>query len=151
MRELEEQRRVATERRLHHAAVIAEHAPDLMRRLVKEIEAAVQEYKRRAPLGGPEIEFEALPGEGFLVARTKLPKVSLECRPGYETHLLYCNMARTDDHDSAPQEQIFSLRMAVDDKDSIALSHDMTTFKSLNDVLEFLLKPVLFPAFDPNV
>jgi hypothetical protein len=150
MREREEQLRQATARRLHHAAVIKEKGADLMRQLVGGVGAAVLEYRQRAPKGAEEIEFEALPREGFVVTRTGLPRVMLECRPGYETHVLYCNRTRTDDHESAPHELVFNLSMTVDDSDTIRLSEETRAFPTLNEVVEFLLKPVLFPTLDQD-
>lgn len=148
MREREEQLRFASERRLHHSAVIKEKGPDLMRRLVTEVAAVIDEYKHSARADGDEIEFEELPGDGFHVTRARLPRVGLECRPGYETQALHCNMTRTDDHESAPQEFLFNLDIKVDDSDRIALNHEARAFQTLDEVVEFLLKPVLFPV--PN-
>ena len=148
MREQEEQQRLASKRRLHQASVIKEKAPDLMRRLVAEVGTVVAEYRQRAPLGSNEIEFEVLPHEGFCITKSTFPKVGLECRPGYETHLVHCNLARTGDHESDPQEIMFNLDMTVDDSDRVALRHETVTFSSVDEVVEFLLKPVLFPPLD---
>jgi hypothetical protein len=150
VREREEQQRLASRRRLHHAAVIKEKGPDLMSRLVAEAGAVVAEYRQRAPAGSSEIEFETLPHEGFLVTRSALPKVGLECRPGYETHAVYCNMTRVEDHETEPQEMVFSLTMTVDESDRIGLRTETVTFAGVDEVVEFLLKPVLFPTFDPG-
>lgn len=150
MREREEQLRLASERRLHHAAVIKEKGPDLMRRLVAEVAAVIEEYKHSARAGGDDIEFEDLPGDGFHVTKARFPKVGLECRPGYETQVVHCNMTRTDDHESAPQEFLFNLGIKVDDSDKLALDHETRTFQTLDEVVEFLLKPVLFPAPGPQ-
>ena len=146
LREREERLRLAAEHRLHQAAVIKAKAPAVMGRLVAEVARAVDEYKQRAPRGSSDVEFEELPHEGFTVARTRFPRVSLECRPGYETHALYCNMTRTDDHESAPQELVFTVGMTADESDAIVLHHEARAFKNLDDVLEFLLTPVLFPT-----
>ena len=151
MRQREEQLRLASERRLHQAAIIKEKGADLMGRLLSEVGAAVDWFKQRAPLGGHEVEFEALPHEGFCVTRANLPRVSLECRPGYETHVLYCNLTRSDSRESGPQEFVFSLSMTVDDSDAVVLSHETRAFQHLEEVLEFLLKPVLFPALDQEL
>lgn len=151
MREREEQQRLASRRRLEQAAVIKEKGPDLMRRLVTEVGAVVAEYRHKAPLGGNEIEFETLPHEGFCIRRSALPKVALECRPGYETHTVYCNMTRLDDRESDPEEIVFSLGMTVDDSDRIALRHETVTFPGVGEVVEFLLKPVLFPTLDSHL
>jgi hypothetical protein len=151
MREREEQQRLASKRRLEQAAVIKEKGPDLMRRLVAEVGAVVTEYRQNAPLGSNEIELEILPHEGFCITRSALPKVALECRPGYETHAVYCNMSRIDDRESDPQEIVFSLGMTVDDSDRIALRHESMAFPSVAEVVEFLLKPVLFPMVDSDL
>lgn len=149
-REREEQQRLASKRRLEHAALLKEKAPDLMRQLVAEVGAAVTEYLQKAPLGGKDVEFETLPHEGFCITKSTLPKVALECRPGYETHAVYCNMTRTDDHDSDPQEFVFSLSVTVDDSNRIVLGHENVAFSSVGAAAEFLLKPVLFPALNPD-
>jgi len=148
MREREEQHRLASERRLHQTAVIKEKGPDLMRRLVAEVGTVVDEYRQRARLGSNQIEFEVLPREGFCVTRATFPRVRLECRPGYETQVVYCNMTRTDNHESAAQELVFSLGITVDESDKIVLRHETGAFQTVDEVLEFLLKPVLFPAFN---
>ena len=143
--EREEQQRTASQRRLHQAAVIKENGPDVMRRLVAEVGAVLDEYRHQTRPGGDEIEFEVLPREGFCVTKTKLPSVGLECRPDYEAHVVYCNMTRADNHEGDTRESVFSLDMTVDDSDKIALRHDARTFQTLDEVVEFLLKPVLFP------
>jgi hypothetical protein len=78
------------------------------------------------------------------------PKVRLECRPGYETHVVYCNMARRSHQDDDPHEIAFTLAMIVDDSDRIVLRHETTAFSRVGDVVEFLLGPVLFPALEPD-
>ena len=150
MRERDEQRRLASTRRLQKTAIIKEKGPDLMRQLVEEAAAAVNEYQQKAQADSIEVEFEMLPEEGFCVTRSAAPKVTLECRPGYETHAVYCNVTRMDDPESEPQEIIFSLEITVDDSDRIALRHETTTFPNIGEVAEFLLKPVLFPTVDSN-
>src|SRR5688572_28721569 len=96
MREREEQLRLASERRLHKAAVVKQKGPALMRRVQTEIAAAVDEYRHVTHAGSNDIEFEEQPSDGFYVARMALPKVSLECRPAYESQALHCNMTRRD-------------------------------------------------------
>jgi hypothetical protein len=150
LREREEQLRLAAKRRLDQAAVMKEKAPDLMRQLVAEVGAVVAEYRQKAPVGVNEIEFEALPHEGFSVTRSTLPKVALECRPGYETHVVYCNMTRIDGRESDPQEVVFALGMTVDDAGRIGLRHESGVFAGVGEVVEFLLKPVLFPTVDSD-
>jgi hypothetical protein len=146
----DEERRLASERRHEHALVIKKKAPDLMRRLVAEVGAAVTEYQENAGDGGNEIEFEELPHEGFSVRKTTLPKVALVCRPGYETHMVYCNRTRIEGDDSDVQEMIFSLEMTVDDSNRVGLRHETVDFLGVDDAAEFLLKPVLFPTFDSD-
>jgi hypothetical protein len=149
MLEREEQQRLAANRRLEQAAVIREKGPELMRQLVAEVGAVAAEYREKAP-PGEEIEFEALPHEGFRIARSPLPKVALECRPGYETHVVYCNMTRIDGHESEVKENVFSLDMTVDEANRIALRHERAAFPSVGDAVEFLVKPVLFPPLDSD-
>jgi hypothetical protein len=143
--EREEEQRLASQRRLHQTAVIKEKGPDLMRRLVTEVGAVLDEYRHRARVGSNEIEFEVLPREGFCVTKTEFPRVGLECRPDYEAHVVYCNMTRADNHEGDTRESVFSLEMTADDSDTIALRHEARTFQTLDEVVEFLLKPVLFP------
>jgi hypothetical protein len=151
IQEHEEQHRLASERRLHQATVIKQRGPELMRRLVAEVGAAVDEYRQGVRLGSTEIELEMLSDDGFCVTRTKPPKVSLECRPGYETQTVHCNMTRSDDQAIAPQEFVFSLGMTVDDSDNIVLRNENRPLESVDEVVEFLLKPVLFPALDQDL
>jgi hypothetical protein len=146
----EDEQRLASERRHEHAAVIKEKAPDLMRRLVAEVAAAVAEYRERARVGSDEIEFEELPHEGFSLRKTTFPRVALVCRPGYETHMVYCNRTRVDGHESDVQEFVFNLDIAVDDSNHVALRHETVQFSSVGPAVEFLLKPVLFPTFDSD-
>jgi hypothetical protein len=128
--------------------VIKQKGPELMRQLVAEVDAVLAEYREKAPFGGRDIEFEPLPHEGFCITRSTLPKVTLECRPGYETHVVYCNRTRIDSHDSEAEELVFSLDMTVDEANRIGLRHDSGTFPNVGEVAEFLLKPVLFPSVD---
>ena len=130
--------------------MIKEKGPELMRRLVTEVGAAVDEYRHSARVSSSEIGFEPLPGEGFCVTKVELPSVSLECRPDYEMHVVYGNMTRTDHHESHTQEFVFSLDMVVDDSAQIMLRHQMSTFPTLDAVVEFLLKPVLFPPVNQD-
>jgi hypothetical protein len=146
--EREEQQRLASRRRLEQAAVIREKGPELMRQLVAEVDAVLAEYRQKAPLRGADIEFEPLPHEGFCITRSTLPKVTLECRPGYETHVVYCNRMRIDSHESEAEELVFSLEMTVDEANRIALRHEGQTFPNVGEVAQFLLTPVLFPSID---
>jgi hypothetical protein len=145
-REREEAFRLASERRLEEAALIRDKAPDLMRRLVAEVRDILAEYGQKAPREGSALEFEELPQEGFCLRKSTFPRVTLECRPGYETHVVYCNRTRMDDHESEASELAFGLDMVVDDSNRIVLRHDSATFTTVADAVEFLLKPVLFPA-----
>lgn len=149
-RERADERRRALEDRQHRTSVIKGNGPDLMRRLVAEVAAIIDEYGRKAGSGSHEIEFEALPHEGFCVAKTTTPKVGLECRPDYEGHVLYCNMTRTDDPASDTVELVFSLDFVVDDSDNVELRHETRIFQRVDDAVEFLLKPVLFPLLDQH-
>ena len=149
-REREEQQSRASEHRLHQAALIKEKGPDLLRRLVAEVGAVLAEYTREGHVDCKEIEFEVLPREGFCITKATLPRVGLECRPDYESHVVYCNMTRADNHDGDTRESVFNLEMTVDESDRIALRHEARTFHTLDEVVEFLLKPVLFPQVNQN-
>jgi hypothetical protein len=145
VREREQLYRAAAERRAYHAAVVKEKAPDVMRRLVAEVEASVDEYRRLAQDG---IQYEALPHEGFCVTRLTPPRVELQCRPAYESGVVYCNLTRTNDPETEPQELVFNLRFAVDDTDSVALGYESRTFDTVPEVAELLLGQVLFPTLN---
>src|SRR4051794_41104295 len=96
----EQQRQLASERRRHQAASIAAKAPELMRQLVAEVGAALDEYRQKAPGRAADIEFELLPHEGFSITKASFPKVYLECRPDYAGQVLWCNLNRTDRDES---------------------------------------------------
>jgi hypothetical protein len=145
-REREQLYRAAAERRIHHAAIIKEKAPDLMRRLIAEVEASVDEYRRLAESERDPIEYEALPHEGFCITRVTPPRVELQCRPDYELGAVYCNLTRTDDPQTDPQELVFSLGFAVSDTDQVALCYETRTFQTVAEVAELLLGQVLFPT-----
>jgi hypothetical protein len=142
LRERQEAELLRSTRRLHHTTVIKEQGPELMKRLVAEVGASVDEYNHKA---GDVIEFQALPRGGFCVTKASFPSVSLECHPDYETHILYCNMTRTDTQESDPQEFVFNLDLIVDDAGTIALRYQDRAFQTLDEVVEHLVKPVLFP------
>jgi hypothetical protein len=146
----EQQRQVASERRRREAATIAARAPELMRQLVAEIGAALDEYRQKAPGRSDDIEFELLPHEGFSITKGSFPKVYLECRPDYAGHVLYCNLSRTDGEDSeiSVRELAFTLHFAVSDSDVVALRREPRTFQGAGEAAEFLLEPVLFPQPD---
>ena len=143
----EEQWRLARERRLRQTAVIEKEAPALMQRLVDEIAAVVDEYKAKTPLEHDAIDYEALPQEGFCVTRDGPVRVALECRPSYGAHSVYCNMTCTVD-ETEPRELAFNLRFTVSDSGRVELSHESRVFHSLDEAVEFLMKPVLFPSVD---
>jgi hypothetical protein len=119
-----------------------------MRELLAEVGATIDEYRRKADPGGNEIEFEALPHEGFCVTKTTLPRVGLECRPDYAAHVLHCNMTRAGDQESKPVELAFSLDFTVDESDNVELRRGTRPFRRVNEAVEFLLKPVLFPLLE---
>ena len=145
VREREQLYRAAAERRAHHAAVIKEKAPDVMRRLVAEVEASVDEYRRLAQDG---IQYEALPREGFCITRVTPPRVELQCRPDYELGAVYCNLSRTDDPETEPQELVFNLGFTVNESDQVALCYETRTFQAVAEAAELLLGQVLFPTLN---
>ena len=147
-RERAAQHRLESERHHHQTAVIKEKGPVLLRSLVAEVSAAVDEYKRSANTGNHELEFEVMPHEGFCIAKTMLPRVSLECRPDYEGHVLCCNMTRVDDQESKPVEWLFNLNLAVDESNNVTLSRETRAFQSMDEAAESILTPVLFPPLD---
>jgi hypothetical protein len=151
----EQQYSAAAERRLHEATLIKKKGPAVMNELAAEIQAVVDEYVRLTQSESHQLEYEALPGGGFCVTRVSPPRAGLECRPDYEMHVVYCNMTRTDDPQSDPRELVFNLGFSVDDADQVALCHESRTFRSVAEVAELLLEPVLFPTvnrdpFDPD-
>ena len=148
VREREQLYRAAAERRAHHAAVVKEKAPDVMRRLVAEVRASVDEYRRLSHGESDGIEYEALPHEGFCVTRLTPPRVELQCRPDYESGAVYCNLSRTDDPETEPQELVFNLGFAVNEDDQVALCYESRTFQIVAEAAELLLRQVLFPTLN---
>jgi hypothetical protein len=146
VREREQLYRAAAERRAHQAAIVKEKAPDVARRLVAEVEASLDEYHRLAESESNRIQYEPLPHEGFCVTRIAAPRVELQCRPDYESGVVYCNLTRTKDPDTEPQELVFNLSFTVDDSDSVALCYETRTFHSAPELAELLLAQVLFPT-----
>jgi hypothetical protein len=144
----EQQRQLASERRQRQAAMIATQAPELMRRLVAEVGAALDEYRQKARVGADDIEFEPLPHEGFSITKTSHPSVYLECRPSYDRQVLHCNLGRTDRDEGEIRESAFNLHFTVSDSDMVALRHEGRIFQNASDPAEFLLKRVLFPSPD---
>jgi hypothetical protein len=148
----ERQRQLASERRRREAATIATRAPELMRQLIAELGAALDEYRQKATTGrGDEIEFELLPHEGFSITKPSFPKMYLECRPDYAGQILWCNLSRTDNDESDDirvRELAFTLHFTVSDSDVVALRREPRIFKSASEAAEFFLEPVLFPQPD---
>ena len=145
----EQQRQLALERRQRQAATIAAKAPELMRRLVAEVGAALDEYRQKALVRADDIEFEPLPHEGFSITKaSRHPSMYLECRPSYDGQVLHCNLSRTDRDEGEIRESAFNLHFTVSDSDVVALRHEGRIFQNASDPAEFLLKPVLFPPPD---
>ena len=113
----EQQRQLASEHRRHQATAIAAKAPELMRQLVAEIGAALDEYRQKASTRADAIAFERLPQDGFSLTKASFPKVSLECRPDYAGQVLLCNLSRTDkdEHEIKVRELAFTLPFTVSD------------------------------------
>ena len=148
----EQQRQLASEHRRHQAAVIAAKAPELMRQLVAEIGAALDEYRQKASTRADAITFERLPQDGFSLTKASFPKVSLECRPDYAAQVLYGNLSRTDQeaHEIRVRELAFTLQFTVSDGEAevIALRREPRVFHHASEAAQFLLEPVLFPQPD---
>jgi hypothetical protein len=146
-RDREEALRRDEGQRHHWQALIERHGPDVMRALVAELEAAVQDYRRATGDREGIVEFQSLPREGFVVSRTEAPRATLQCRPDYTSQAVYCNLARVG---SRPDEMIevpFNLYFTVSDANQVGLRHGAQTF-DVARAAAFLLTPVLFPS--PN-
>jgi hypothetical protein len=141
----EQQRQLASERRRRQAATITDKAPELMRRLVAEVGAALNEYRQKARVRADDIEFEPLPHEGFSITKASHPSMYLECRPSYDGQVLHCNLSRTDRDEGDIREWAFNLHFMASDSDVVLLRHEGRIFENASDTAEFLLKPVLFP------
>ena len=144
-RERESQQHLASERRHHQTTVIKVKGPELMRAVVAGVAATIDEYRRKAPAGRNEIEFEARPHEGFCVTKAAQPRMGLECHPDYERHVLSCNMTRLGDQETDTVEWLFNLDFMVDKSDNVELRHGSGVLHKVDEAVEFLLKPVLFP------
>jgi hypothetical protein len=144
----EQQRQLASERRQRQAATIAAKAPELMRGILAEVGAALDEYREKAPEHADDIQFELLPHEGFSITKASFPKVYLECRPDYVGQVLFCNLSRTDRAESQTRGSAFTLHFTMNDSDEVALLPSAGSFQNASAVGEFLLKPVLFPQSD---
>ncbi len=105
-------------------------------------------YRCKTPGSNDEVDFEELPHEGFCITKIRLPRVSLECRPDYEAHLLCCNMMRTDGRESEPTERMFNLSLTLDESDNVQLRQATRIFRTVDEAAECILKPVLFPLVD---
>ncbi len=147
-RERAEGQRAAVEQRHHRTTVIREKGPELMRGIFAEVQGVIDEYQRKA--GAGRVEFQLLPREGFSVTRITPPRVGLECRPDYEMHALYCNMTRTAVLESEIVEWPFSLEFIASESDRVELRSGSRAFHEVDEVVEFLLKPVLFPSVDAH-
>jgi hypothetical protein len=147
-RERAEQLRHGAERRAHHASVIKQEGPGVMRAIVAEVRAVIDEYQRAAQAAATDVELDELPHEGFCVTRTTPPRVELQCRPSYDTQAVYCNMTRSNNPPGEPVERVFSLEFAVDESDRVVLREGTRIFHAAADVVELLVKPVLFPPPD---
>jgi hypothetical protein len=146
----EQQRQLASKHRQQQAAVIADKGPELMRQLVAEISAALDEYRQKAATRADAITFGRLPQDGFSLTKASFPKVSLECRADYAAQVLYGNLSRTDQeaHEIRVRELAFTLQFTVSDGDVIALRREPRVFHHVSDAAQFLLEPVLFPQAD---
>jgi hypothetical protein len=113
--------------------------------VVTEVRAAIDEYKHAVQAAASDIEFEELPHEGFCVTRTTPPRVELQCRPSYETQVVYCNLTRSNDPPGEPVERVFNLDFAVDESERVVVREGARVLHTAGDVVEFLVKPVLFP------
>ena len=146
--EREAQQRLDSEHYHHDTSVIKEKGPDFMHRLVREVRDVIEEYRCKAHGSNDEVHFEELPHEGFCVTKIPLPRVSLECHPDYEAHLLCCNMTRTDGRESEPTERMFSLGLTLNESGNVQLRQESRIFRTVDEAAECILKPVLFPLVD---
>jgi hypothetical protein len=121
-----------------------------MRQLVAEIDAALEEYRQKAPTVADALHLERLPQEGFSITRSNSPRITLECRPDYAGQVVYCNLGRTDKDagEVAVREVAFNLHFELNDADAVVLRREPRVFRNASDAAEFLLEPVLFPQPD---
>jgi hypothetical protein len=147
-REREADHRLACARRHQEAAILASNGPALMREIRRAVEGIVEAYRQKTAGDVRTIEYEALPHEGFSVAKLRLPTVAFECRPDYAARVLACSMTRTEDEDSDPTEWLFNLAFAVTDTDAVQLHHDGQPFEDADAAAACLLTPVLFPLLE---
>jgi hypothetical protein len=150
-RERAEQLRLGAERRARQASVIRQQGPEVMRAVVAEVRAVIDEYKRAAQAAASDVEFEELPHEGFCVTRTTPPRVELQCRPSYETQAVYCNMTRSNNPPGEPVERVFSLEFTVNESERVVLREGTRVFQTAGDTVEVLVKPVLFPPLEDQL
>jgi len=118
-----------------------------MRALVAGVAAAAEEYRQKTAADPAAFEFEPLPHEGFYVAKIAPPKVMLECRPDYGTHVVYCNLTHIDDAGGEPIERLFSLNFTVDEGGAVILTEGNRVFHRVDELVERILKPVMFPLW----
>jgi hypothetical protein len=140
-----EQQKLVQERKLRHAAVIQDKGPALIRELVTDIAAAVSEYHDKSGGGSSAVRFEALPHEGFFIERPVPLRVQLECRPDYAGEVIYCNMTSGEGRQPEAYERAFTLHFVVDESDNLGLRHENRALRTIDEVVEFLVRPVLFP------
>lgn len=123
-----------------------------MRDLVARVTAAIEAYRRKTGADSKSLEFEILPHEGFFVEKKTTPRMSLECRPDYEMHVVQCNMTRMEvDPESEPEERLFNLDFTVDASDTVRLAHGLRTFHTTDEAVEAILKAVIFPLWDNSL
>ena len=149
-KEQAEQRRLADERRLREVAVVEEQGPTMMRALVAAIGATLDEYRSKAGVDGPLIDFEELPHQGFLITCSGPPRVDLQCRPSYGERVVHCNLTRSADHYGEAVERPFNIELSVDASDHLVLRHASTILNTVDEAVEFLLAPVLVPHLHPK-
>jgi hypothetical protein len=114
---------------------------------VREIGKAIEEYRQKAHVSDRDLQFEVLPHEGFCITKTALPRVVLECRPDYDAHTACCNLTHVFDQESEPVERLFNLTFSIDAGGNVALMHGNRILRQVDEAVEALLKPVLFPLW----
>src|SRR5215207_6885477 len=60
----------------------------------------------------------------------------------------YCNLTRTNDPETEPQELVFNLGFTVNDAEQVALCYETRTSHTAAEAAELLLGQVLFPALN---
>lgn len=133
-------------RQRHWHSLIEAQGPEVMRSLVTEVAAAVEDYRRALPSPEDTVEFDFLPQEGFIARRVDTPRVTLQCRPDYAGQTVYCSLTRPGRRPNEVVEVPFSLHFTVDASDRVGLRQGAHSFTDVAKVAEFLLSPVLFPS-----